>query len=40
MDPIENNAIKIIDIRKELFYDDWALNWLINSCNELKDRSP
>jgi hypothetical protein len=38
MDPIEKKAKKLKEVRSELFWDDWAIHWLINSYDELKSK--
>ena len=38
MDQIEEKANKLRSIREDLFWDDWAIHWLINTLNDLQSQ--
>jgi hypothetical protein len=38
MDPLEEKAKKLIAVREDLFWDDWAIHWLINSLDSIKSQ--
>jgi hypothetical protein len=38
VDPIEEKGKRLKEVREELFWDDWAIHWLINSLDSIKSQ--